>query len=167
MACSFLSQPAAAAFLQASFLRSNPQTLFQTTSAAENNESSTTSSSSSCSISMERAWRYAKKPLLSIGSKGATFSHGNSLRQLLEAHTAVKVKVNTQKFNDSLEQAFDALKACAVESGAPATIELLQARDKQHILFIAMPGTRERIERGEFPPVISSDVDEDDETEEL
>ena len=47
---------------------------------------------------VEKAWRYAKKPLLSVGAKGATFSHGNSLRQLLEAHTVVKVKVNTQKF---------------------------------------------------------------------
>lgn len=46
----------------------------------------------------EKAWRYAKKPLLSIGAKGASFSHGNSLRQLLDAHTIVKVKVNTNKF---------------------------------------------------------------------
>ena len=47
---------------------------------------------------IEKAWRYAKKPLLSIGAKGATFAHGNSLRQLLESHTIVKVKVNTSKF---------------------------------------------------------------------
>ena len=47
---------------------------------------------------VEKAWRYAKKPLLSIGAKGASFSHGNSLRQLLDAHTMVKVKVNTNKF---------------------------------------------------------------------
>jgi len=47
---------------------------------------------------MEKTWRYIKKPLLSIGAKGATFSHGNSLRQLLEAHTAVKVKVNIKQF---------------------------------------------------------------------
>lgn len=45
----------------------------------------------------EKAWRYAKKPLLSIGAKGASFSHGNSLRQLLDSHTVVKVKVNTKK----------------------------------------------------------------------
>jgi hypothetical protein len=50
---------------------------------------------------MEKAWRHAKKPLLSIGSKGATHSHGNSLRQLLEDHTVVKVKVNTRKFGKS------------------------------------------------------------------
>lgn len=48
--------------------------------------------------STELAWRYAKKPLLRIGSKGATLTHGNFLRQLLESHTAVKVKVNTRKF---------------------------------------------------------------------
>jgi hypothetical protein len=46
----------------------------------------------------EKAWRYAKKPLLSIGSKGATLTHGNSLRNLLQDHTVVKVKVNTKKF---------------------------------------------------------------------
>lgn len=46
----------------------------------------------------EKTWRHAKKPLLSIGSKGATHSHGNSLRQLLNDHTVVKVKVNTKKF---------------------------------------------------------------------
>ena len=47
----------------------------------------------------ERVWRYVKKPLLRIGVKGATLTHGNSLRQLLEAHTVVKVKVNTKKFD--------------------------------------------------------------------
>jgi RNA-binding protein YhbY len=47
---------------------------------------------------IEKAWRHVKKPLLSIGAKGATFAHGNSLRQLLEAHTVVKVKVNTKQF---------------------------------------------------------------------
>lgn len=47
---------------------------------------------------MELAWRHAKKPLLRIGSKGATLTHGNSLRQLLESHTVVKVKINTGKF---------------------------------------------------------------------
>jgi hypothetical protein len=51
----------------------------------------------------ELAWRYAKKPLLRIGVKGATMTHGNSLRQLLEAHTVVKVKVNTQKFGGTYQ----------------------------------------------------------------
>jgi hypothetical protein len=51
---------------------------------------------------IEKAWRYAKKPLLSIGAKGATFAHGNSLRQLLEAHTVVKVKVNTKQFGKQM-----------------------------------------------------------------
>lgn len=50
----------------------------------------------------EKVWRCVKKPLLRIGSKGATHAHGNSLRQLLEDHTVVKVKVNTKKFGTSL-----------------------------------------------------------------
>ena len=47
---------------------------------------------------MEEVWRYVKKPLISVGGKGATNKHGNSLRQLLNDHTAVKVKVNTKSF---------------------------------------------------------------------
>jgi len=47
---------------------------------------------------LEKTWRYVKKPLLSIGAKGATASHGNSLKELLQDHTAVKVKVNTKAF---------------------------------------------------------------------
>ena len=47
---------------------------------------------------IEEVWRYAKKPLISVGGKGATKKHGNSLRQLLDDHTIVKVKVNTISF---------------------------------------------------------------------
>ena len=47
---------------------------------------------------VEKTWRHVKKPLLSIGGKGATASHGNSLKELLECHTAVKVKVNLHSF---------------------------------------------------------------------
>jgi hypothetical protein len=51
---------------------------------------------------MERTWRHCKKPLLRVGSKGMQFTHGNSLRQLLEAHQVVKVKVNTKRFGKCL-----------------------------------------------------------------
>jgi hypothetical protein len=51
----------------------------------------------------ELSWRYAKKPLLRIGVKGATMTHGNSLQQLSEAHTVVKDKVNTQKFGGTYQ----------------------------------------------------------------
>jgi len=49
---------------------------------------------------MEKTWRHVKKPMLRIGSKGAAPSHGNSLRELLEQHDAVKVKVNTYKLGE-------------------------------------------------------------------
>ena len=101
---------------------------------------------------MERAWRYAKKPLLSIGSKGATNSHGNSLRQLLNQHTVVKVKVNTRRFDDSLHQAFEELRALAEENGAPTGIEMLQARDSEKIILFGLPGTMQRIQDNTFPP---------------
>jgi hypothetical protein len=103
---------------------------------------------------MEKAWRYVKKPLLSIGSKGASASHGNSLRQLLESHKAVKVKVvNTQVFPvPTLDGAFEQLRDLAVAAGAPPSLELLQARPSERILLIGWPGTREQIGTGEFPP---------------
>lgn len=47
----------------------------------------------------EIVWRHVKKPLLRLGAKGASASHGNSLKQLLEDHTAVKVKVNTKPYD--------------------------------------------------------------------
>jgi RNA-binding protein YhbY len=100
---------------------------------------------------MEIAWRYAKKSLLSIGAKGATAAHGNSLRQLLQDHTVVKVKVNTQSY-DNLQAAFENLRELAVASGAPCDVELLQARESEKIILFGMPGTRERIESGDFPP---------------
>jgi RNA-binding protein YhbY len=100
---------------------------------------------------LEKAWRYAKKPMLSIGAKGAQFSHGNSLRQLLEAHTVVKVKVSTQKFG-TLEVAFEQIRDLAQESGAPKGIELVQKRDKENTILFGVPGTLARIEQGDFPP---------------
>jgi RNA-binding protein YhbY len=115
---------------------------------------------------MERAWRHVKKPLLSIGAKGATQTHGNSLRQLLDAHTAVKVKVNTRKYNNSLIEAFDSIRNLAVDAGASPHIELLQARDGDHTILFGLPGTREKIRNGEFPPKLDVvAVDKDGEME--
>ena len=101
---------------------------------------------------MERAWRYASKPLLRIGSKGANLTHGNSLRQLLEAHEVVKVKVNTRRFDNSLETAFEQIKSLAEEAGAPPGIELVQARESDRIILFGLPGICQRISNGEFPP---------------
>lgn len=55
---------------------------------------------------IEKAWRHAKKPLLRIGSKGFSKSHGNSLRQLLEDHVIVKVKLNTDKYGTCVVQIY-------------------------------------------------------------
>jgi RNA-binding protein YhbY len=101
---------------------------------------------------MERAWRHSKKPLLRIGAKGATMSHGNSLRQLLQDHTAVKVKVNTQSFHGNLLEAIERIRALAEESGAPAGIECIQARERDGVILFGMPGTSGKITSGEFPP---------------
>lgn len=109
----------------------------------------------------EKVWRYAKKPLLRIGSKGATHSHGNSLRQLLEDHTVVKVKVNTKKFNDSVQQAYETLRSLAVENGAPEDLELIQLREGSKEILFAMPGTLGRMEDGSFPPPPPAPVEEE------
>ena len=109
---------------------------------------------------MERTWRYAKKPLLRVGAKGASASHGNSLRQLLEDHTVVKVKINTSLYNGDLETAFESLKQLAVNSGASPDMELLQSRAAEQIILVSLPGTRKRVEQGDFPPPEPSTQDE-------
>ena len=63
----------------------------------------------------------------------------------------VKVKVNTQRFNNSLEEAFKPLRELAEEHGAPQGIELLQARESDKVILFGWPGTRSRIELGQFP----------------
>lgn len=111
---------------------------------------------------MEKAWRYIRKPLLKIGGKGATSSHGNSLRQLVEQHTMVKVKINTRMFDNSLTAAFEELVRLAEERGAPPGLELLQARDYDKIILLGAPGTRQRIFDGDFPPTVDLDLSDDE-----
>lgn len=113
----------------------------------------------------EKAWRYAGKPLLRIGVKGATSSHGNSLRQLLEDHQVVKVKVNTKAFGGSVEQAYERLKELTIASGAPPTIELIQLREGPKEIAFGMPGTLALMEEGSFPPV--EEVEESQDVNEI
>jgi len=125
--------------------------------------SSTTSSELSDSIpdkTMEEVWRYAKKPLISVGGKGATKKHGNSLRQLLDDHTVVKVKVNTKSFG-TLENAYERLRELTVESGASQDIELIQMREKERTIMFGLPGTVENVKNGSFPPAPVEDDDDD------
>mmetsp|Transcript_26289 Transcript_26289/g.32836 ORF Transcript_26289/g.32836 Transcript_26289/m.32836 type:complete len:151 (-) Transcript_26289:284-736(-) len=44
--------------------------------------------------SIEKLWKLQRKALLRIGSKGVHQSHINSLKELLLAHSVIKVKVN-------------------------------------------------------------------------
>ena len=100
----------------------------------------------------QKAWQHAKKPLLRIGGKGATKSHGNSLRQLLDQHTVVKVKVNPSAFDNSLLNAFDVLKQLAVESGASDGLELIHIRTSDKVILFGKEGTLDLIDAGDFPP---------------
>jgi hypothetical protein len=52
-------------------------------------------------VNMEKTWRYIKKTLLRVGSKGATTSHGNSLKEILTSHKVVKVKMNGLRGSES------------------------------------------------------------------
>ena len=101
----------------------------------------------------QKAWVHAKKPLLRIGGKGATKSHGNSLRQLLDQHTVVKVKVNPSAFEDnSLLNAFEVLKQLAVDSGASDELELIHIRTSDKVILFGKEGTLDSIDAGDFPP---------------
>lgn len=101
----------------------------------------------------QKAWQHAKKPLLRIGGKGATKSHGNSLRQLLDQHTVVKVKVNPSAFEDnSLLNAFEELKQLAVDSGANDGMELIHIRTSDKVILFGKEGSLELIDAGSFPP---------------
>jgi len=99
----------------------------------------------------EKAWRHIKKPFLRIGSKGAKLSHGSSLKELLYDHTAVKVKINTNKMG-TLEEAFEILKKLTEDSGGESRIELIKVRTSQNIIMLGRPGTRDMIAAGEYPP---------------
>mmetsp|Transcript_12729 Transcript_12729/g.19553 ORF Transcript_12729/g.19553 Transcript_12729/m.19553 type:complete len:159 (+) Transcript_12729:120-596(+) len=112
--------------------------------------SGTTDAVESLHPSIEKVWRYVKKPLLRVGSKGASKSHGNSLKELLQAHTAVKVKFNVK--NVDLKESFATLVELAHEAGAPDGIEYLQSRDIEKTILFGLPGTLDKIECGEFPP---------------
>uniref|UniRef100_A0A7S2R0N8 CRM domain-containing protein n=1 Tax=Eucampia antarctica TaxID=49252 RepID=A0A7S2R0N8_9STRA len=105
---------------------------------------------------VEKAWRYAKKPLVRLGNKkGATAAHGNSLRQLLEDHTVVKVKINTGKLG-SLQEAFEILKTLAQQSSATTNdveeYELIHVRPSENTILVGLPGTLAKIQSGDFPP---------------
>lgn len=100
----------------------------------------------------QKAWLHAKKPLLRIGGKGATKTHGNSLRELLDQHTVVKVKVNTGPYDGSLESAFEALKILAVESGADAGLELIHIKTSENTILFGKEGALDSMDAGDFPP---------------
>mmetsp|Transcript_25184 Transcript_25184/g.45344 ORF Transcript_25184/g.45344 Transcript_25184/m.45344 type:complete len:198 (-) Transcript_25184:70-663(-) len=116
------------------------------------NLSSTNDPTEQLTGNREKAWRHAKKPLLRIGGKGATKAHGNSLRQLLDQHTVVKVKINTGPFDGSLQKAFDILKELAVEAGADAGVELIHIRTSEKVIMFGREGALGLIDGGDFPP---------------
>ncbi len=100
---------------------------------------------------IDKAWRYLPKPLLRIGGKGVSDSHGNSLKELLNAHTAVKVKINSSKLG-SLEDVFEILKAQVEKKGNISGVELLHIRKSENTIMLGKNGTMKEILEGKFPP---------------
>mmetsp|Transcript_2922 Transcript_2922/g.4418 ORF Transcript_2922/g.4418 Transcript_2922/m.4418 type:complete len:169 (+) Transcript_2922:23-529(+) len=113
---------------------------------------------------VDAAWRHVKKPMLRIGAKGASESHGNSLRELLNAHTVVKVKINTTKLG-TLEEVFDTIKALAEKSGKIEGIELVHIRKSDNIIMFGIDGAMNKIRAGEFPPPPPPPREEEEEKE--
>ncbi|KAL7430430.1 hypothetical protein ACHAXM_002191 [Skeletonema potamos] len=132
-------------------LQSNHQSWSPLQSSSDNNLNS--AAFEPLSGNRQKAWQHAKKPLLRIGGKGATKTHGNSLRQLLDQHTVVKVKVNPSAFEEgSLLNAFEVLKQLAVESGANDGMELIHIRTSDKVILFGKEGTLGLIDSGDFPP---------------
>jgi len=100
---------------------------------------------------IDKAWRYVPKPLLRIGGKGVSDSHGNSLKELLNAHTAVKVKINSSKLG-SLEDVFEILKGQVEKKGDISGVELIHVRKSENTIMLAKKGTMKSIQDGNFPP---------------
>lgn len=92
-----------------------------------------------------------KKPFLRIGDKGVAKSHANSLCELLLAHVAVKVKINTTKLG-SWKDVFDTLKQSTEETGKMEGLEMIQYRPSENMLMVGRKGAMKMIENGEFPP---------------
>lgn len=111
-------------------------------------------------VGLENAWRYVKKPLLRVGGKGLSDKLGNSLCELLNAHTAVKVKVNTNKLG-SLEDVFEDMKKLVESSGKMKGVELLQFRNSDNTIMFGKEGTQELIRTGLYPPPPPSEEDEE------
>ncbi len=148
-----LSPQSSSAFVTLKIIQLNKQHQWQW-SINSDSDNSSSAALEPLTGNRQKAWQHAKKPLLRIGSKGPTKTHGNSLRQLLDQHTVVKVKVNLASFPDqSLENAFEVLKALAVESGAEcAGMELLHIRTSEKVILFGREGALEAIDGGDFPP---------------
>lgn len=113
---------------------------------------------------VETAWRHVKKPLLRIGGKGITAKHGNSLLELLDDHTVVKVKVNTDKLG-TLEEVAALLIDCALgegDAGVEGGVEVIQAREVENTVMLGKAGAMGLIRDGSFPPPVVVHVRPDD-----
>ena len=62
--------------------------------------------------------------------------------------------MNTQTYGNNLQAAAEHLRDLAVASGAPLAelLEILQVRESEKIILFGMPGTRDAILSGDFPP---------------
>lgn len=118
------------------------------------------SSLSASTPGIDLAWRSVPKPLLRIGGKGVSATHARSLAELLDAHTCVKIKINTSKLG-SLEEAFGCIRNIVEDETSSSGIELIHVRKSDNMIMVGKSGALEMIRAGEFPPPPPPDKDED------
>mmetsp|Transcript_23915 Transcript_23915/g.28218 ORF Transcript_23915/g.28218 Transcript_23915/m.28218 type:complete len:190 (-) Transcript_23915:96-665(-) len=131
---------------------STSSSYFQATPTDDDNDEDTIQNKKN-EQKVENVWRHVKKPLLRIGGKGITSTHGNSLIELLNDHTVVKVKINTTKLGTLVEVADLLVRAAEIQGGGDG-IEVIQVREIENTVLLGKKGATALIMDGTFPPPV-------------
>ena len=83
---------------------------------------------------LDSLWNEQRKPLLRLGMKGVMPSHLNSLRELLDAHNVVRIKVNGPASDNLQAMAERALKAGTLPNASQPMGVLLRVKGKEFLV---------------------------------
>jgi len=106
---------------------------------------------------IEKVWRHIKKPLLRIGKSGVNVSHVNSLLELLDAHGAVKVKINSNKLGNLEDVARSIAEGAAVarpseDDQSSPSAQILRVRFMDRTILFGRSGLETEVASGKYPP---------------
>uniref|UniRef100_I2CPM2 Uncharacterized protein n=2 Tax=Nannochloropsis gaditana (strain CCMP526) TaxID=1093141 RepID=I2CPM2_NANGC len=103
---------------------------------------------------LDSLWNQQRKPLLRLGAKGVLKSHLNSLRELLDAHNVVRVKVNGLSNTDIQGLAENALRMAVEHDSEPALGVLLRVKGKEFLVGRPdkMEALRKKLLSSDGPP---------------